>query len=61
MICEPNPPEAWTPVYTDGSAINATTNYSRMVILELPFASPTAVQKEPVQQQEDTKKQSRRH
>ena len=47
MICEQYPPEVWTNVYTDGSATNA--------IHVLPFTSLAAAQKQPVQQQEDTK------
>ena len=47
MICEQYPPEDWTNVYTDDSTTNA--------IHVLPFTSLAAAQKQPVQQQEDTK------
>jgi len=60
MTCEQYPPEACTPVYTDGSANNAIHGSG----LVLPFTSLSAAQKQPVQQHDDTTattKQSQRH
>ena len=50
VICEQYPPEAWTHVYTGGSATTVIQNGGVGIAIYLPNDS----KKQPVQQQEDT-------